>query len=137
MSTSTDFRGSINLMSTAFIRAIPQLAARDVNRAVEFYETQLGFSASLHLEDYAILRRDSAEIHLGKLEIDPQTNHLRCRVDVRGIAELYERSRALGIVHASDTLSTKPWGRLEFSVVDLDGNLVTFAEAPAPAAPAE
>src|SRR5471032_2241200 len=111
MSTSSDFRGSINAMSTAFIRAIPRLAARDVNRAVEFYETQLGFSASLHLEDYAIVRRDSAEIHLGKLEVDPKANLILCRVDVRGIAELYERCRALGIVHANDTLSMKPWGR--------------------------
>jgi catechol 2,3-dioxygenase-like lactoylglutathione lyase family enzyme len=135
MSTSTDFRGSIDPMSTAFIRAIPRLAARDVNRAVEFYETQLGFSASLHLEDYAILRRDAAEIHVGKLEFDPKMNHIMCRVDVRGIADLYERCRALGLVQANDTLSTKPWGRLEFSVVDLDGNVVTFAEAPA-AAPA-
>jgi len=89
-------------MSTAFIRAIPRLAARDVNRAVEYYETQLGFSASLHLEDYAILRRDAAEIHLGRAEVDPNANPIKCRVDVRGIAELYERCRALGIVHAND-----------------------------------
>lgn len=121
-------------MSTAFLRAIPRLAARDVNRAVEFYESQLGFSASLHLEDYAILRRDAAEIHLAKLEIDPKANSIACRLDVRGIAEFYERCRGLDVVHASDTLSMKPWGRLEFSVVDLDGNVLTFAEAPAPAA---
>jgi uncharacterized glyoxalase superfamily protein PhnB len=135
MSTSISFRGSIEAMSTAFLRAIPRLAAQDVNRAVEFYETQLGFSASLHLEDYAILRRDAAEIHLGRLQVDPHANPIMCRVDVRAIAELYERCRALGIVHANDTLSMKSWGRLEFSVVDLDGNVVTFAEAPA-AAPA-
>ena len=120
-------------MSTAFIRAIPRLAARDVNRAVEFYESQLGFAASLHLEDYAILRREAAEIHLGRAEVDPNANPIKCRVDVRGIAELYERCRALGIVHANDALATNSFGRLEFSVVDLDGNLVAFAEAPAPA----
>lgn len=133
MSTSTNFRGSIELMSTAFIRAIPRLAARDVNRAVEFYESQLGFSASLHLEDYAILRREGAEIHVGQLDIDPMTNHITCRVDVRGIAELHERCSALGIVHPNDKLSMKPWGRLEFSILDLDRNLVTFAEVLAPA----
>lgn len=136
MSTSSAFRGSIEPMSTAFIRAIPRLAVRDVNRAVEFYETHLGFSASLHLEDYAILRRDSAEIHLGQREIDPKANPIVCRVDVRGIAEFYERCRAQDIVHAGDALAMKPWGRLEFSVLDLDGNLLTFAEAPAPAAQA-
>jgi catechol 2,3-dioxygenase-like lactoylglutathione lyase family enzyme len=133
MSTSTGFRGSIDDMSTAFIRALPRLAARDVNRAVEFYETQLGFVASLHLEDYAILRREGAEIHVGRIEIEPKANPIMCRVDVRGIAELHERCRALGIVHSTDTLSTNPWGRLEFSVVDPDGNLVTFAEALTPA----
>lgn len=133
MSTSTGFHGSIDVMSTAFIRAIPRLVARDVNRAVEFYESKLGFSATLHLEDYAILRREGAEIHVGKLELEPKANIITCRVDVRGIAELYDRCRASGIVHANDTLSMKPWGRLEFSIVDLDGNLVTFAEALAPA----
>ena len=121
-------------MSTVFLRAIPRLAARDVTRAVEFYETQLGFSASLHLEDYAILRRDTVEIHLGRFEVDAKANPILCRVDVRDITEFYERCRARDIVHATDTLATKSWGRLEFSIVDLDGNVVTFAEAPAPAA---
>lgn len=120
-------------MSTAFLRAIPRLATRDVTRSVEFYETHLGFSASLHLEDYAILRRDAAEIHVGKLEIDSNANPILCRVDVRGITEFYERCRAQNIVHASDALSTNRWGRLEFSIVDLDGNVVTFAETPLPA----
>jgi catechol 2,3-dioxygenase-like lactoylglutathione lyase family enzyme len=120
-------------MSTAFLRAIPRLAARDVNRAVEFYESHLGFSASLHLEDYAILRRDSAEIHVGRSTVDPKANPVVCRVDVRGVTEFYEKCRALNIVHAGDALAMKPWGRLEFSVVDPDGNLVTFAEAPAAA----
>ena len=118
-------------MSTAFLRAIPRLAARDVNRAVEFYETQLGFTASLHLEEYAIVRRDTAEIHLGRHEVDPKANPIKCRVDVRAIAEFYERCRALGILHGNDTLSMKAWGRMEFSVEDLDGNVLTFAEAPA------
>ena len=121
-------------MSTAFLRAIPRLAVRDVNRAVEFYESHLGFSASLHLEDYAIVRRDTAEIHLGRREIDPKLNPIVCRVDMRGIAEYYERCRGLNVVHAGDALTMKPWGRLEFSVMDPDGNLLTFAEAPAPAA---
>src|SRR5215475_10554113 len=106
-------------MSTAFLRAIPRLAVRDVNRAVEFYESHLGFSA---------------EIHLGQREIDPKSNPIVCRVDLRGINEFYERCRTLDIVHAGDALTMKPWGRLEFSVMDLDGNLLTFAEAPAPAA---
>jgi catechol 2,3-dioxygenase-like lactoylglutathione lyase family enzyme len=120
-------------MKPAFVQAIPRLAARDVNAAVEFYETNLGFQATLHLEDYAILKRDAVEIHLGLLAHDPLTNNISCRIDVRGVAELHERCRALGLVQAQDSLAMGPWHRLEFTILDPDRNLITFAEASAPA----
>lgn len=121
-------------MKPVFVQAIPRLIARDVNAAIEFYETNLGFQTTLHLEDYAILKRDTVEIHLSLLAHDPKTNNISCRVDVRGVTELYERCRSLGIVHPNDSLSMKPWHRLEFSILDPDRNLITFAELPAPAA---
>ncbi len=115
-------------MKPVFVQVIPRVVARDVNAAVEFYETNLGFQTTLHLEDFAILKRDSIEMHVGLLEHDPLNNNIHCRVDVRGVAELHERCRALGIVHPNDSLSMKPWHRLEFSVLDPDRNLITFAE---------
>ena len=121
-------------MKPVFVQAIPRVIARDVNAAVEFYETNLGFQATLHLEDFAILKRDAVEIHVGRLDHDPLANHTRCRVEVRGVAELHERCRALGVVPAHDSLAMGPWHRVEFSVLDLDRNVITFAEAPAPTA---
>ena len=120
-------------MKPVFVQAIPRLVARDVNAAIEFYETNLGFHATLHLEDYAILKRDSVEIHLSLLAHDPKTNNISCRIDVRGVTQLHERCRALGSVQPNDSLTMKPWHRLEFSILDPDRNLITFAEVLAPA----
>ena len=122
-------------MKPVFVQSIPRLLARDVNAAVEFYETNLDFQTTLHLENYAILKRDGVEIHVGLLAHDPLKNDVSCRVDVRGISELYERCRALGIVHPNDVLSLKPWHRREFSILDPDRNLITFAEVLVPATP--
>jgi uncharacterized glyoxalase superfamily protein PhnB len=52
------------------------------------------------------------------------------RVGVRGIDPLYEHGKTDGIVHPNDPLQEKPWGFREFSVIDHDGNLVTFFEPP-------
>jgi uncharacterized glyoxalase superfamily protein PhnB len=52
------------------------------------------------------------------------------RVGVRGIDPLYEHCQIEGIVHPNAPLQEKPWGFREFSVIDNDGNLVTFFEPP-------
>ena len=33
------------------------------------------------------------------------------------------------MIHPNDPLALKPWGNREFSIVDPDGNLVTFQQA--------
>ena len=53
------------------------------------------------------------------------------RVGVQGIDELYGECRvARGSCMPNAALHEEPWGFKEFSVIDLDGNLVTFFEPP-------
>lgn len=117
-------------MSTRFITAIPKLASLNIERSVAFFN-RLGFSKVSIYSEYGIVERDGVQIHFWLCD-DPKVPHATgCRVNIEGIDELFELYAAEGVVHPKDPLSTKPWGLREFSILDVDGNLVTFAEPPA------
>jgi catechol 2,3-dioxygenase-like lactoylglutathione lyase family enzyme len=45
-------------------RTIPALPVRNVNSAVAFYRDRFGFDAGHHSDDFAVLVRDDAVLHL-------------------------------------------------------------------------
>ncbi len=45
-----------------------------------------------------------------------------------GIEALFRALADPGVVHPNDPLALKPWGMREFSILDADGNLVTFQQ---------
>jgi hypothetical protein len=106
---------------------IPKLPATSIARSIEFYET-LGFSQLLAYPDYGIVERDDVQIHLWRCANPEIARSSGCRVVVEGVAELYARYSSLNLIHPNGALETKPWGWREFSVLDADGNLLTFAE---------
>jgi hypothetical protein len=106
--------------------AIPKLASLDIERSVTFFE-QLGFTRTAVYPTVAMVSRDSVDIHFW-LTTDPAIPKLTgCRVNVDGIDKLYEQFRILDIIHPDDPLGDKPWGLREFSILDVDGNLLTFS----------
>lgn len=119
----------------ALLTAAPALPVRDVARAVAFYGERLGF-APRHVEArFAIVVRDAVEIHLWEAN-DPATKgaepHLAgsasCRIRVGGLGDLYAEYRAQDVIHPNGTLQSQPWGDDDFSVLDADGNLLSFCE---------
>lgn len=95
---------------------------------MDFFE-KLGFSKVATYPNYGVVRRDSVEIHFW-LCSDPRVpRETGCRINLDGIDALFEDYSAKGVVHPKDPLTLKPWGLREFSIRDIDGNLVTFAEA--------
>ena len=73
--------------------------------------------------------RDSVSIHFWPRS-DPRTpKETGCRICVEGIDALFEDFSRLGIIHPNGRPESKPWGTREFSILDVDGNLVTFSEA--------
>src|SRR5438067_1817224 len=50
---------------------------------------------------------------------------------VEGIDGLFEAYSAKSVIHPNGRLELKPWGVREFSILDFDGNLVTFQQAAA------
>ena len=123
---STLFMMSI---ATRFIAATPVLASLDIERSAEFFECKLGF-AKVHVAPgvYGIVARGPVEIHFWGCTDRRIAEATSCRVEVQGIAALHALCVGHAIVHPNAALETKPWGTMEFAILDPDGNLVTFHE---------
>jgi hypothetical protein len=115
--------------TTTFLSATPVLASLDIERTVGFFELQLGFTR-LHVEQgvYGVVRRGAVNIHFWACNDKSIAEATGCRVRVSGIQGLYEHCRSVKIFHQNAPLESKPWGTLEFAVLDPDGNLITFCE---------
>ena len=115
-------------MPARLLAAIPKLASLDIARSLAFYE-RLGFTSRGGHADYGIVERDSIQLHLWLCRDPEIPKQTACRVVVDGIADLFATYSPLGVIHPNDPLARKPWGVWEFSVLDPDGNLVTFQQA--------
>lgn len=114
--------------------AIPVLPSRSIPDTVSFYKG-LGFEGGPHdfNKDYAILTRQGIELHFFKhSECDPWTSAAGCYIRVSEVEPFYQSCLHLALpatgIPRLDPLENKPWGLREFSVVDLDGNLIRIGQ---------
>jgi catechol 2,3-dioxygenase-like lactoylglutathione lyase family enzyme len=133
-------------VSVTFAETTPALPAADVGRSVAFYSNELGFE-TVHAEDgFAILRRDSAVLHIWGATDESWRGRgdwerpvvsgaesfiagtASCRVRVHGVDELYAHCVERRIVHPNAHIDDTSWGTREFGVLDPDGNLIGFYE---------
>ena len=115
-------------MTPRLIAAIPKLASLDIERSLTFFE-RLGFKRLHASPEYGVVRRDNVSIHFWLCSDARTPKETGCRISVEGIDELFETFSRLGVIHSNGRLASKPWGSREFSILDTDGNLVTFSEA--------
>lgn len=108
----------------------PLLPANNVAEAMAWYRDVLGFGDAWLHEDgnYATVHRDSAEIHLFQMKIDPKKSDFMVYIRVSEIEALYEEYKAKKLIHPNAPLQVKPWRQKEFAVSDLNGALLTFGE---------
>lgn len=109
------------------LAAIPKLASLDIERSLAFFE-QLGFRRHGAYPDYGIVERDGVQIHFWLCTDPGIPKQTACRIAVDGIQDLFQAFAPRGIIHPNDSLRLKPWGVWEFSILDPDGNLVTFQQ---------
>lgn len=114
-------------MDYRLLAAIPKLASLDIERSVSFFES-LGFRRHGDYPDYGIVERDGVQIHYWLCSDARIPKETACRITVEGIEALYGTYAAHGVIHPNGALATKPWGVREFSILDPDGNLVTFQQ---------
>lgn len=134
----------------ALTRTIPALPVADLLAARDFYTGPLGFEV-VHADDgVVVLRRDDAVVNLWPADHDgwrtrddlaaaPVRNGAEsflsgtasCRIEVDSRAALdalHAELAATGALHPTDTgtpVETE-YGTVEFHVLDLDGNLISF-----------
>lgn len=107
--------------------AIPKLASLDIERSLAFYE-RLGFKRSGSYPNYGIVERDSIHLHFWLCSDARIPKETGCRIEVEGIDELFKEFSAHNVIHPHGHLEDKPWGVREFSILDTDGNLLTFQQ---------
>ena len=107
----------------------PKLPMRDKAMTRAFYVDLLGFTdiGVADYKDYLLLRRDTVEIHFFSFpDIDPKENYGQVYIRTNDIKALYAELIGNGV--KCKPIETKPWGQTEFSLLDNDGNLLTFGE---------
>jgi len=127
-------------------KSIPALPVISIAKAVEFYESKLGFKARHQERGFAILVRDTVELHLWEscdkswkfrlwwifrpIQSGAESfiaGTASCRIEVEGIDELYQEYHAQNILHkVHPEITDQHWGHRDFNAVDLYGNLLTF-----------
>lgn len=110
------------------IKSNPVLASLDIIKTVDFYETKLGFTRNWCDSGYGIVSRDDISIHFWKCNNKIFPENTSCYVFVDNIDALYMEYSTVGVIHPNGPLENKPWDVREFSILDLDGNLIRFGE---------
>ena len=108
--------------------AIPILAYLEHAATVTFYKEVLGFECNADWDGYIMCSREKIEIHLWKCDNEEIPKHTGCYVRVSDIKNLYSEYEKQGIIHPNGKLEVKPWGMVQFSVLDNSGNIINFGE---------
>jgi hypothetical protein len=112
---------------------IPKLPMRSKAATERFYVSLLGFKkfGSAQFDGYLMLERDGQQIHFFEfVALEPKENYGQVYIRVDDIATLYQSYLDSGVtIHPNGTLRTKAWGQTEFSVLDVDNNLLTFGQS--------
>ncbi|MDF2158337.1 VOC family protein [Algoriphagus sp. CAU 1675] len=115
-----------------YIAVNPKLPMRDKSITQDFYVGLLGFKTlgSGNFPEYLMLEKDQIELHFFLFrDLDPQENYGQVYIRTQDIQSLYQNFLNKHIpIHPNGPLQLKPWGQMEFSILDPDLNLLTFGE---------
>lgn len=111
----------------------PKLPMRDKTATRNFYINKLHFQefGSADFDGYLMLTKDRIQIHFFEFkDLDPNENYGQVYIRTDDINSFYqsllERKTS---IHPNGQLERKPWGQIEFSILDPDNNLLTFGQS--------
>ena len=120
--------------------AIPAIRVRDMGKALDFYQSKLGFILARGAPDEAHCALDRGEAHI-MLEVPAgiyssgyndaisrrvsTPSAMAIYIEAPDLEALYGRVESEGLT-VMDSLADRPWGQAEFTVEDWDGNWLTF-----------
>ena len=108
------------------IATVPVLSVSDVRKSVAFYRDRLGFAPMFEFGPYAGVKRGPMELHLDGGTHAFSARPTCCRFHIRGVEALYEEMKKQDVIKPDEHL--RSMHMKQFSVLDLDGNRITFAE---------
>jgi uncharacterized glyoxalase superfamily protein PhnB len=116
-----------------------QLFVANLQTALDFYTTKLGFTVAFIYGDYGQVVRDQARLNLRVINEPVFAGDIREREQLLSasltlataaeIKQLYTTYEAADVPF-SQPLYQAPWGALVFILRDPDGNLILFASPP-------
>lgn len=108
----------------------PKLPMRDKGATKAYYLDTLGFVELNDYGNYLLVQKDGVELHFFEFkELDPKENYGQVYIRTNAIDSLYRSLLDRKVdIHPNGSLHTKPWGQREFSLLDPDGNLLTFGQ---------
>jgi uncharacterized glyoxalase superfamily protein PhnB len=120
-------RQTVSYTAGLIRKAVPVLPSLNLDESIACYQ-QLGFSVVFRFADeYAVVSRDGAEIHLFPLDDEHVAESTSCYLYVSDARTLHEEITANGYRDMSG-LEEKPWGMLEFTLKDSSGNTLHFGQ---------
>lgn len=108
----------------------PKLPMRDKAATRDFYINQLGFQefGMADFDGYLMVEKDSIQIHFFEhKDLNPKENYGQVYIRTNNINALYLAMKEKDVL--CSPLEHKAWMQREFSVLDLDNNLLTFGQA--------
>src|SRR5215475_4858999 len=107
----------------------PILGTRDVERAIAFYTSQLGFNLAFkdnsEQRNYVGFRRDAVEPHM-QFQFEHEMGTIRLRLLVQDPDALFLEYQKRGVACSPSRIRDTPWGTREFALYDPDRNALTF-----------
>ena len=111
----------------------PKLPMRDKAVTKEFYLNKLGFKefGSADYDEYLMVEKDQIQIHFFLFKaLKPKKNYGQVYIRTNDIRTLYQSLIENKVqIHPNGPLEMKPWGQLEFAILDPDTNLLTFGQS--------
>lgn len=111
----------------------PKLPMRNKAITRDFYLNELGFEeyGNADFEGYLMVQKDCIQIHFFEFkELDPKTNYGQVYIRTDDIDKLYQSLvDKKTSIHPNGHLEIKPWGQIEFALLDPDNNLLTFGQS--------
>jgi uncharacterized glyoxalase superfamily protein PhnB len=129
------------MSNTTFVSLSPNVIADSVNKTVDYYTTLLGFQLQASVPEsgtfnWAMVQRDGVVMMFQSLESikeDLPTLHISSKgslgtffIKLNGIDQLYDQIR--NRVEIAADMRTTFYGMKEFTIKDLNGYFLTFAE---------
>lgn len=115
--------------------AIPILPSLDIQKSCDFFVEQLGFDLNFIWQEeqqkrpvYGGVHKDSTHIHFITVQDKKICEWTVCRIYVSDIEKYYARAQSKNIVHPNGPLAEKPWGEMEFSILDPFGVCLHIAQ---------